>query len=119
MLSLVLLVGCASDPVRDFEKWLAASRRGDTEAFKAGLTRRSRAFVDGIWTLERQHPILALPRKFSGKARLLTRPNAALIRGDKAWIEVESGGRRERLILLKEDGRWRIDLFLLVRVLSP
>ncbi|MCA9521000.1 MAG: hypothetical protein KC609_08510 [Myxococcales bacterium] len=119
LVALTLVTGCNHHPLDDFRGWLERSEAGDVAAFRAGFTKRSRLFIDGVFTLSKAHPLLRFPKRFTGKTQIVTPRDQVRIRGDRAEFDVLSAGERVHIVMLREGRHWRIDLFQRANRISP
>lgn len=116
VLAVVLALGaggCRQEPQAAFEALVAAADRGDVEAFMAGLTERSRKVMRGIvaTVAPEEAAALLLPVATAGGAPSVQVTGARLDQKGTARLQVRTiDGEQLPVILIEEDGQWRVDL---------
>ncbi len=99
---------CQKSPEASFAELATAAQNGDDEAFLDGLTRASRDVVRGVLAAAPEARPRLLPTSLSGDVQVI----ASASEGDRALLRVSDGdGPPMPVVLLLEDGRWRLDLF--------
>jgi hypothetical protein len=110
LLGLVTGPGCGRPPEDAFRGLAAAARAGDPEGLLAGLTKRSRVFVRGVLAAAPEARPLLAPAALPGDVTVIevTVGDA----GDRADLLVRgtAGGPPVPVVMLREDGEWRVDL---------
>ena len=104
--------GCKpKGPGEAFDRLSAAADSGDVEGFLSGLTRESRALVEGVLSLRDRYPDAL---KLGG---FQTRNRAASVRmqGELAVVTVSDASPErsgDLVIMRQEDGGWKLDFVL-------
>lgn len=108
--------GCDETPARGFERFYEALADGDAEGASARLTRRARSQLEAAAAPRGLSPAQALAATFpktTVKDIAVVEEIVEEVGGNdapRAILEVTDVlGRKERVLMRKEDGRWRVD----------
>jgi len=105
---LLLCSGCHRDtPAQSLRETVQALERSDREAFVSGFTARSAELLRGLFVLSSVYPKLTPPWGKPQQLQVL----AETIQGSRAVVFIVNQGEKESVLMVMEDGRWRIDLF--------
>src|SRR5262245_26822614 len=111
VLALTLLSSaCSETPQKGFERFFAAVAAGSDDAY-ARLSTRAQAQVSAAAQAQGKEPAKyltsAVPKTTLRSIDVVEEHDA------KAIVEVKDAlGNKERVTMVKEDGRWRVDLSL-------
>ena len=105
---LALMAGCSAGPTESYQATVAAAQSGDRDAFLDGFTERSRDLVDAMLRLSDAYGV-----ETTNPYELLIYDSVDGERiegdGERAVLDVRRGKTTRQLLLIKEDGDWRID----------
>lgn len=106
LLAAVGLGACSRTPTEVYVDMTTAAQMGDREGFLAGFTAESRDLVHALIDLSEAYGM-----EDSNPYELLVYDTVEdeQVDGDRAILTVSRRGRSARLLLVKEDGDWRID----------
>jgi len=105
---------CSDSPREVFENMLAAAQKGDEEKFLDGFTGDSRPIVKSLLQLSsgarvsRRNPL-----------QILTASEVTdeVIEGDRAYLTVKDNRGKTRLLMKRDGGKWKFDIFELEKFL--
>jgi len=115
LLALPLVLGCKRGPEATYEELVAAAREGNLERFAQGFTEESRGLVKGLIELttatgnERRNPLTVLGEGNVARSEDVACPKEAPSRECRA-LTIQQGSRYRKLLFVKTDDGWRIDL---------
>ena len=108
LLALSLLVGCGKTPSEAYTDMTTAAQMGDREGFLSGFTERSRNLVGSLIGLSEAYGLLD-----SNPYELLVFDSIddeqIDASGERAILEVRRGGSTRKILMIREDGAWKID----------
>ena len=108
LLALSLLVGCGKTPSEAYTDMTTAAQMGDREGFLNGFTDRSRDLVGSLIGLSEAYGLLD-----SNPYELLVFDSIddeqIDTTGERAILEVRRGGATRKILMVQEDGDWKID----------
>ncbi len=103
-----LLVGCGQTPSEAYTDMTTCAQMGDREGFLNGFTERSRDLVGALIGLSEAYGLLE-----SNPYQLLVFDSIDDEQidetGERAVLEVRRGGATRKLLMVREDGAWKID----------
>lgn len=103
-----LFAGCGESPTEAYVNMTTSAQLGDTEGFLEGFTERSRDLVGSMISLSDAYGI-----QDSNPYQLLVFDSVDAERiekdGDRAVLDVRRGGKTRKILMVREDGEWRID----------
>lgn len=108
LMALSLLMGCGRSPSEAYTDMTTAAQMGDREGFLRGFTERSRDLVGSLIGLSEAYGLLD-----SNPYELLVfdsiddeeiEPS-----GDRAILQVRRGRATRTILMVREDGAWKID----------
>jgi hypothetical protein len=103
-----LLAACGRSPSEVYTDMTTSAQMGDRDGFLAGFTERSRDLVGSLIGLSEAYGLLD-----SNPYELLVFDSIDDERieasGDRAVLEVRRGGATRKILMVQEDGDWRID----------
>lgn len=115
---LLVVAGCSTPPEEVYEAAYKATQAKDRDAFVMHVTARSTALLDELDRVKEEGNLEYLASPF----RLLPEPakdEPTRVRGNRAEVPVVRGRNQGSVMLLKEDGEWRIDLLSLPEFWKP
>lgn len=108
LIALSLLMGCGRSPSEAYTDMTTAAQMGDREGFLKGFTERSRDLVGSLIGLSEAYGLLD-----SNPYELLVfdsiEDEQIEPSGDRAVLEVRRGRATRKLLMVREDGEWKID----------
>lgn len=108
LIALCLLAGCGQSPSEAYTDMTTSAQMGDREGFLNGFTERSRDLVGSLIGLSEAYGLLD-----SNPYELLVFDSIddeqIDASGERAVLEVRRGGATRKLLMVREDGAWKID----------
>jgi hypothetical protein len=114
--------GCSSPPEEAVQAAFEATENQDFQVFCSQFTRESCDVLQALQTVEDSQSRFKFPAKggsltiessdIIALGSVRRTGNNTLEAVDLAWVTVNSGSDRWKIPLVKERGRWKIDLFL-------
>jgi hypothetical protein len=108
LIALSLVTGCGSSPSEAYTDMTTAAQMGDRDGFLNGFTERSRDLVGSLIGLSEAYGLLD-----SNPYELLVFDSIddeqIEASGERAILEVRRRGSTRKLLMIREDGAWRID----------
>ena len=100
--------GCSQSPTEVYVNMTTAAQMGDREGFLSGFTERSRNLVGSLIGLSEAYGLLD-----SNPYELLVFDSIddeqIDASGERAVLEVRRGGSTRKILMIREDGAWKID----------
>jgi hypothetical protein len=99
--------GCKDSPSEVVSKMINSAKEGRKDDFLNGFAQKSRGIVSSmidlanIYGLSRDDPL-----KMLTQSEVLDEN----IEGDRAYVTVKDERKSRKLLLIKEEGQWRIDI---------
>ena len=104
----LLFGGCGKSPTEAYVDMTTSAQLGDQEGFLAGFTERSRDLVGSMISLSEAYGV-----QDTNPYQLLVFDSVDGERiepdGDRAILDVRRGGNTRKILMVREDGEWRID----------
>ncbi len=104
--SLLAVSACTQTPTEVYINMTTAAQMGDRDAFLAGFTERSRDLVEALISLSEAY-VMADSNPY--ELLVYDSVDSEVIDGKRAVLEVSTGGKKREILMVDEDGQWRID----------
>ena len=106
LLMVLNLGACSRSPTEVYTDMTTAAQMGDRAGFLAGFTERSQNLVGSLIGLSEAYGLLE-----SSPYELLVFDSIEdeQVDGERAILHVRRGGATRKILMVQEEGRWRID----------
>lgn len=105
-LTVAALSACSQSPTAVYVNMTTAAQMGDRDGFLGGFSERSRDLVEALISLSEAYGMTD-----SNPYELLVFDSVEdeTIDGDRAILQVRTRGKTRKILLIQDDGEWRID----------
>ncbi len=106
LVTAALASGCSRGPGDVYVDMTTAAQMGDREGFLTGFTTASRPLVEALIGLSEAYGM-----RNSNPYELLVFDSIddEVVEGDRAVLTVRTGAKTRRILMIEEEGDWRID----------
>ncbi|MEC9071292.1 MAG: hypothetical protein VX938_02895 [Myxococcota bacterium] len=108
IMTVLFFSGCSRTPTEAYVDMTTSAQLGDQEGFLSGFTERSRDLVGSMISLSEAYGV-----QDTNPYQLLVFDSVDGERiegdGERAVLDVRRGGKTRQILMIREDGEWRID----------
>lgn len=107
IICFLFMAGCKDSPSEVVMKMGLAAREGKKDDFIKGFSEKSKGIINSMIALANAYGLSKNdPLKMLSQAEIIDEQ----IENDKAYVTIKDGRRSKKILLIKEDRHWKIDI---------